>query len=565
MSQQQLLKGPRPEQRSHHPASRPSQPRGAPSQAQPRHSSGQHQKSTIPTMRRERRRQQGSSISAPRPLPNTRETGRHTPPISGPGASQNAVGWDGPMDPRGRPEEAVPQDDGHLYGMTTTISSSFARQSKNPSPSLGQRMRQLGRGAKPEPIDNRPAWNGASGRQTIVSPVQDDTSVAPLNIPPKSSKRAGRETQVRGKTVPQPPQSSPETSKGSSAAAAMRKFIPSRSGHTPEPHGRASPVPEPATRNAATPVQSYPSPLQTASPGVGTQATDFQPNNNTPTAPRLTIPNPDKAIKRKPPPSSQVNTPSHAVHPSTSSSVYSTQPGANLINSPATITQPAQKTQAPDDGWVQPPSRFSITTFATSNADSPRQSADEDRPPLPEPPQTQSVMDRRRPLRGQESPQPPDDPVIISLKSASISNPIGLGIDKNNTPRSVAKTKDNRPSSILSTSKELPPAPPEMVDTKDRVVLLNAKLSGLAHRRNNITKSIKQMTELMPADRLIESAEVLRKREDEKKKVENLKAELAEIQQEEYVLGLKLHRAYKRQERDANYESGTLWVRRVTS
>lgn len=104
-----------------------------------------------------------------------------------------------------------------------------------------------------------------------------------------------------------------------------------------------------------------------------------------------------------------------------------------------------------------------------------------------------------------------------------------------------------------------------MVDTKDRVVWLNAKIAGLTHRRNNITKSIKQMTELMPADKLIQSEEVLRKREDEKKKVENLKAELAEIQQQEYDLGLKLHRAYKRQERDANYESGTLWVRRVTS
>ena len=103
-----------------------------------------------------------------------------------------------------------------------------------------------------------------------------------------------------------------------------------------------------------------------------------------------------------------------------------------------------------------------------------------------------------------------------------------------------------------------------MVESKDRVVVLNAKLEALAHRRNNITRSIKQMTELMPADRLMESAEVLRKREEEKKKVENLKEELAEIQQQEYDLGLKLHRAYKRQEREAGYESGTLWVRRFT-
>lgn len=103
-----------------------------------------------------------------------------------------------------------------------------------------------------------------------------------------------------------------------------------------------------------------------------------------------------------------------------------------------------------------------------------------------------------------------------------------------------------------------------MVESKDRVVLLNAKLEGLAHRRNNINRSIKQMTELMPADRLLESAEVMQKREEEKKKVEKLREELAEIQQQEYDLGLKLHRAYKRQDRDADYESGTLWVRRFT-
>lgn len=516
-------------------------------------------------MRRERRRQQGASFSAPRPRPNVTETGRETPPI---GASQNAVGWDEPVDARGRPVHEPSHDDSHLYGMTTTITSSFARQSKNPSPSLGQRVRQqLVRGSRPESIDTRPAWNGASGRQTIVSPVQDNPNVAPLNVPPNSSKRAGREGQIRGNTVPQPHQSSSETPKGSSAAAAMRKLIPSRSGNTPEPHGRASPVAESATRSVGTPTPSHPSPLQTASPAIGTQATDFQPHSSKTTTPGVTIPDSDKAIKRKPPPSGQITTPqapSHAIHPSTSSSVYSAQPGANFAESPVTISQSTPGNQAPDDGWVQPASRFSISTFATSNAHSPKQSIDEERPPLPEPP-AQSVMDRRRPLRGQESPKDSDDPVLISLKSANISSPIGLGIEKHNTPRNMANPKASRPSSILSTSKELPPAPPEMVETKDRVVLLNTKIAALTHRKNNVVKSIKQMTELMPADKLMESAEVLRKREDEKKKVEVLKAELAEIQQQEYDLGLKLHRAYKRQEREASYESGTLWVRRVTS
>jgi hypothetical protein len=117
----------------------------------------------------------------------------------------------------------------------------------------------------------------------------------------------------------------------------------------------------------------------------------------------------------------------------------------------------------------------------------------------------------------------------------------------------------------MSTSKALPPAPPELSSANDRVAHLNARLESLAHRRLNINRSIKQMTELMPTDNLMASEAVVRKREVEKLKVEGLRQELAEVQREEYELGLKLHRAYKRMDKDAEYEPTTLWVRRVTN
>ncbi|CAI4217115.1 unnamed protein product [Parascedosporium putredinis] len=123
---------------------------------------------------------------------------------------------------------------------------------------------------------------------------------------------------------------------------------------------------------------------------------------------------------------------------------------------------------------------------------------------------------------------------------------------------------DARPGSVASTSKALPPAPPEINPANDRVGYLNARLQSLANRRLNINKSIKKMTEMMPTDNLMASDAVLRKREAEKVKIESLKVELSEVQREEYELGLKLHRAYKRQDRDAEYEPTTLWVRRVT-
>ena len=94
--------------------------------------------------------------------------------------------------------------------------------------------------------------------------------------------------------------------------------------------------------------------------------------------------------------------------------------------------------------------------------------------------------------------------------------------------------------------------------------MLNAQLRALANRRININRSIAQMTELMPTDKLMNTPEVVRKRESEKKKVEALRQELADVQREEYELGLKLHRAYKRLDREGEWEVTGLWVRRVT-
>lgn len=72
------------------------------------------------------------------------------------------------------------------------------------------------------------------------------------------------------------------------------------------------------------------------------------------------------------------------------------------------------------------------------------------------------------------------------------------------------------------------------------------------------------MTEMMPTDNITLTAEVRRKRETEKEKIENLREEEADVRRFEHELGLKLHRAYKRKDKDAEYEPTGLWVRRVT-
>lgn len=279
----------------------------------------------------------------------------------------------------------------------------------------------------------------------------------------------------------------------------------------------------------------------------------------------------------------------------------------------------------PDSPYEQPPSRFSVTTYATSaHTSTPRESLEQfdrnyyneaDAPPLPTPPKDYamnsyldsetarhkqqpkgaSVMDRSRPKtrNGSGWDDENEAPVKISLSQPwmSTAGANSAGINAQNSPprsrkdaprgpREQAPAKDNRnllalrsdstntsrPASILSVDKALPAAPPELSaeTTKDRVAMLNAQLQSLGNRRININKSIKQMTELMPQDNLMATPEVMRKREMEKRKVDDLQQELADVQREEHELGMKLHRAYKRLDRQADYEPTTLWVRRAT-
>ena len=188
-------------------------------------------------------------------------------------------------------------------------------------------------------------------------------------------------------------------------------------------------------------------------------------------------------------------------------------------------------------------------------------------------PELSSMMERSRPRYVEEPESITSEPIVISVKPFHNSARKDKStIRRESNAMETAQRRqndsvdlgDNRRASIMSTDKALPPAPPELLSAHDRVGNLNARLDNLAHRRNNINRSIKQMTELMPNDNLMASNEVLRKREIERLKVEGLKQELAEVQQEEYDLGLKLHRAYKRLERESEFEPTGLWVRRVT-
>lgn len=508
MSQQDMIRGARP----------------APSQVY------DQRKSHIPTMRRDR----PSDTSYANPLREHR--------------SQDRLG-DQQGRPVAHPWEANPkQAKGPEYGFTAVVTGPQAQRTGNAPSSFGQRMRQFARG-KPESVESRPPWSGASGRSPLIDPVRDDPSVAPLDIGRKGSKRVGHRTGA-----------SPETPNG--AAATVRRLLPSRSNQKLKDIPK---TPESQISHTTAP-HAYPSPPYATSP-------PFHPHAPAPAQPTRSahspsllgadaLPGQQKAIKRKPSPTT--HTPSRDSHASFTSLVYSALSDQTITPKASNLpTAEPTSLSTPVDRWVQPSSRFSVTTCNTTVPESPRHSAEENRPPLPTPPTPfSSVMDRRRPIPGSESPKPDfGEPIVISIKSAMISNPDGVDGEK-----SALRTSGDRPLSVLTTTdKELPPAPPELQSANDRVANLNAKLEGLAHQRININRSIRQMTELMPTDNLMASTDVLRKREIEKKKVEGLKEELAEIQRKEHDLGLKLYRANKRLEREGNFESSTLWVRRVTN
>ncbi|OBR15126.1 hypothetical protein CH63R_00306 [Colletotrichum higginsianum IMI 349063] len=487
-------------------------------------------------------------------------------------------------------------------------------------------------------LDERPPWRGASGRTPIVNPVRDTKPATPLNILPKSTRRAavGPRLPIAGVNSPLSPVS-PSNSETSprSRTPTIRTVINAPRQLTASP----SPSSAPAVTRTPPPAQSaYPSPPNS---GAGVQspplhatpeATAAVTNVATrqrPPLPGLGLPaspnahlGQDRTIRRKPPPanndttitttnnnSSSSSRNAHALHapkPSYSSSVYSDltiQAPSTREKSPAAVTQPATSRPAatrpaatqpastqpaatqPNEPWAQPPSRFSDTTYAASSPDTPRASADTNRPPvptLPTPPhQADGVMNRKRPpvLKSTSPSINPDEPFVISMSSPYMS-----GAFTEDTSPPAARTQlpsqkqpllprtssaslfsnSSRPDSLWSTSKALPPPPTELSMVNDRVGYLNARLESLGNRRININQAIKQMTELMPTDSILASEAVLRKREAEKRKVEALKLELSEVQREEYEIGLKLHRAYKRMDRNAEYEPTTLWVRRVT-
>ncbi|KAI1435310.1 hypothetical protein GGR50DRAFT_336217 [Xylaria sp. CBS 124048] len=519
-------------------------------------------KSNIPMMRRERRKNTDAAMSSVR---ETRLRDRSTPSQ----IAQSDIRWDPrtgepTTSEKGRPSQVKPQE--YAHGLANRTDTSYT-PSKSPQPnpaSLRDRLRpvrQTSVSPRPEPAP-RPEWRGGSGRTAVVPPVFDDKNAAPLNIPRRRSKSGSRA----------PLGLSPAESNESGVASSLLKTTTPRapsSGHDTAAFSAAGPIARDPKQPPGIAFSHHPSPVVSAYPTPPyTENTDRPgqlPVQTTPSKlPPLQIPSNDKAIRRK---------------PARAASAQHLDSSTSAERSPRDDATSKLPASGPPE-WTQPQSRFSISTYATSDGaatprvspgDSPQLTPSQSNTPTIRVP-AQSILDRGRPMVSgyEKSPSPkPVEPVKISLDSSYYLTAHSTVSTKGLSALAPRPPPDEIHPALRGTSdsapeKSLPPAPPEAL-AKDRVAELNAQLEALGNRRININTAIRQMTEMMPTDNVLASEAVVRKREEEKRKVETLRTELAEVERQSYELGLRLHRAYKRLDRDAEYEPTGLWVRRVTN
>lgn len=130
---------------------------------------------------------------------------------------------------------------------------------------------------------------------------------------------------------------------------------------------------------------------------------------------------------------------------------------------------------------------------------------------------------------------------------------------------SLAPAPANTAASPLSaggaaSSKALPRPPPEL-ESVDLVGSLEAQMADLALRRGNLSRLLRDTIKPQSENPLVSD---LRVRRELQRRQKELEEEIADIGAQEHEIGLRLHRAWKRRDKDHGGESA-LWIKRVTS
>jgi len=241
------------------------------------------------------------------------------------------------------------------------------------------------------------------------------------------------------------------------------------------------------------------------------------------------------------------------------------------------ILHPAYRTATPPytttasklrDNEEEPESRFSWTTYNSNQTyqQSPYQHSHSPPPSPPEPLQ-------------QVQPQPTPSPTASASAIQSLPKQRALTNDSilsrrrpvaqaNRLPAEPAKPimTPTPLSSYTNTNKGLSkalPQPPTHLSAMDHIQILESQQDDLRIRRNNVYRLLRDLNNAAPPNPLLTDFKKARVAEQRKKAFEE---ELDQIKQEEHDIGLKLHRAWKKREREDPQSGGSaLWVRRVTA
>jgi hypothetical protein len=227
--------------------------------------------------------------------------------------------------------------------------------------------------------------------------------------------------------------------------------------------------------------------------------------------------------------------------------------------------------QTPEHHQEASNSRFSWTTYNTSTTY--QHSPPPSPPNLPTPPRQRvvtepisagtaasSILSRRRPIpqsdRAPSNPLPPRKPLDPTTP--------GTAKIRTDTMSSPISSSPISPTSTYSTSTEKAlPLPPTSLSAASHIAVLESALEDLRIRRNNVYRLLNDLNKAAPPNPLVTDFKRARLVEQRKRSFED---ELTEIKREEYDVGIKLHRAWKKREReDPNAAGSAIWVRRVTS
>ncbi|KAE9975051.1 hypothetical protein EG327_008562 [Venturia inaequalis] len=426
------------------------------------------------------------------------------------------------------------------------------------------------KGVPPLSVDTnaRPAWKGASGRQALV-PTPKDNPGLPAPQPQRNSKQTDEPIKSLG--------SSPQTH----APRTVERFVAPAYETTPVASPPVIQEHDSESLHEAEGIKPTP-PLKLSQDKVKTnisppESSEFEQSG---------YPSPVSSNE-------QATTPTQATH----THDYPTTP---IVPTSGEINLPKRGAQQTDRDPVG--SRFSWTTTNTSTTyqHSPPPSppppmptvyANIRSPPSPagshvtarvDPSVAPSILSRGHPTRclGDQAAEDPPSPSLsgrafsitsrkpVPVPSYNISEPIRQEIPLGNwregsTFRVPQRAASLAPSTATSLNNKSLPKTPGELSSADLITTLQAQQNDLQQQRFNIQRIIKDMEKPEQQNPLYTD---FRARKEKDRKCESLKADLSEIIAQEHDVGLRLHRAWKRREKeDPNAPQSILWVRRATS